>query len=125
MSNKYIIIGLRKGNVLYFHFENRVFTRELELRASFVFPNSINNIYVHQGILGVFVNKQLIFVNMLGGNQVVVSCYNYFSMIEAVYDGLNNFLLAVDYTGNLLIFSAKISLSKQTSNECNRILMIN
>ena len=62
---------------------------------------------------------------MLGGNQVVVSCYNYFSMIEAVYDGLNNFLLAVDYTGNLLIFSAKISLSKQTSNECNRILMIN
>lgn len=64
-------------------------------------------------------------MNMLGGNQVVVSCYNYFPMIDAVYDGLNNFLLAIDFTGNLLIFNAKIALSKQNSNECTRIIKLN
>jgi hypothetical protein len=73
--------------------------------------------------LGTFTGKELIFINMLGANQYVAACYNFHPLIDAEFEGGNSFLFALDIEGNIIIYTAKVTFSKQNSNECVRNLI--
>jgi len=94
------------------------------MRSSISFQNILTNVIVTQGIVGAMVNKNINFINMLGGNSISVSCYNYNEFLDFYYDGAAPYLYAIDKAGNFIVYSIKLSLSKQHSNECFRKILI-
>ncbi len=102
------------------HLILRILNKDLDMRSSMSFQNTLTNVFVTQGIVGAMLNKSLHFINMLGGNSIALSCDNYNEFIDFYYDGNAPYLYALDRGGNLVIYSIKLTLSKQHANECFR-----
>ena len=60
----------------------RVLNKDLDMRSSMSFQSPIDNVFVTQGIVGTMLNKGIQFMNMLGGNQILLSCDNYNGFVD-------------------------------------------
>jgi hypothetical protein len=111
-GHKYIILAFQDGNIF-------VLNKDLEMKSSVVTRRMINNISLKDGIMGVISKNKIMFLNVLGGNAVLLQCSSFYNIIDAHYDINNNFLFLLDDQLNLLFFNIKLSIAKQTSNECS------
>jgi hypothetical protein len=98
--------------------------KDLELRVHFTIHSSISNLLFTSGMVGIISNQNIIFLNLLGGNQILLQCLNNNNILDAVHDSVNNYLYVIDTSGYLLIYNTKLTLSKSTHNECNIIYKI-
>jgi hypothetical protein len=101
-----------------------VLNKDLDLRVHFSLHNTISNLIFSNGMIGVVSQNNLIFLNLLGGNQILLQCLNNNRILDAVHDSVNNYLYLIDSSGYLLIYNSKLSISKPTNNECDIIYKV-
>ncbi len=95
------------------------------MRLSFTLSKTINTLFINDGILGVIYGKNIDFLNLLGGNSVLITCFGYNTILNAVMDNLNNLLITYDSAGNIVFYDIKLSISRVNSNECYPMRKIN
>jgi hypothetical protein len=110
-GHKYIILAFEDGNIF-------VLNKDLEMKSSVVTKRMINNVFLKEGIMGLVSKNKVMFLNVLGGNAVLLQCNSFYNILDGHYDINNNFLFLLDDHLNLLIYNIKLSIAKQTSNEC-------
>lgn len=91
------------------------------MRASISLYRTVDNVFIFGGILGVINENNIMFLNMLGGNSIVLVCNAYNAILDITYDSVTSLLFAIDSNGSLFIFNTKLTISKVNSNECTMI----
>jgi hypothetical protein len=101
-----------------------VLNKDLDLRVHFSLHVTISNLIFSTGMIGIVSHNNIIFLNLLGGNQILLQCLNNNRIIDAIHDSVNNYMYLIDSSGYLLIYNTKLTLSKPTNNECNIIYKV-
>jgi hypothetical protein len=101
-----------------------VLNKDLDLRVHFTLQVSVNNLIFSSGMVGVVSHNNIIFMNLLGGNQVLLQCLNHNTILDAIHDSVNNYLYLVDTSGYLLIYNTKLTLARPSNNECDIIYKV-
>lgn len=111
-SNKYYVLASQSGTIY-------ILNKDLELRTSFNYSYPINDILLNQGFIGIISDSEIFFTNILGGNSILLKCYSTSQIIHFYYDAASHFMFILNAAGHLEVFSTKLSMSKQNTNECN------
>jgi hypothetical protein len=74
--------------------------------------------------MGIISEKTIDFLNILGGNSILITCINQRNIKTAIVDKINNILFIYDESENLNFFSIKLNKAKTSSNECYPIYKI-
>jgi hypothetical protein len=111
-GNYYIILSYQNGTIY-------VISKDLEIKSIINLEKSIDNIFLTTGIIGIVSGNEAIFLNVLGGNAVLLQCLTFSNILKAVYDSSNNFLFIIDEDMQLLVYNVKLSIAKYINNECS------
>ena len=81
--------------------------------------NLLDKGFIYKGILGLVSKNKVFFTNVLGGNSILLECYNYSSIVHTVYESNYNMLYILNTHGDFYVYNIKLSMSKINTNECN------
>ena len=66
-----------------------VLNKDLEMRSMVTLQKKLSGMYISNGILFVLSFNDITFLNMLGGNAVLLKCHNHDGIFDVVYDYAN------------------------------------
>ena len=108
----------------YCPFVNSTFTTKTELRTKISIERPVSKILNSQGFLAMITRNEVVFLNILGGNSLLLKCSLIDEIVEGAFDLGHHFMYLVDSKGFVNIMYVKLTLSKANTNECNSLYLI-
>ena len=108
----YIVVAYDNGDI--FVYSNIALQLKNAVTASMI----INNVKVINGIIMIIRNNKTTFINLLGGNMILLVCETYNNITDVLYESTNSLLFIVDDAKRIIVYNTKLSIAKPFDNEC-------
>ena len=108
----YIVVAYDNGDIFVY---NNI---ALQLKNAVTASMIINNVKVINGIIMIIRNNKTTFINLLGGNMILLVCETYNNITDVLYESTNSLLFIVDDAKRIIVYNTKLSIAKPFDNEC-------